>query len=159
VNQRSLRFDDTKYLYQGGNCIEFYRKVKNLGLLMNDELTWDDQVCRNVLFTLKWLRIMWHFSPLKTRQKLVTSLTVPQFFYCDVIFSKSSTRLRERLKVTFNSCARYIFRIPRHEHITLYTNHILGIPLDQYYSFRNCCTMNNIIKTGCPRFIHGASIW
>jgi hypothetical protein len=54
VNPRSLRFDDTQFLHLGGNRIEFYRKVKNSGLLINDELTWDDQVskvCQNVLFT------------------------------------------------------------------------------------------------------------
>jgi hypothetical protein len=82
-----------------------------------------------------------------------TSLIVPQILYCDVIFSKSTARLRERLEVTFNSCARYVFGISRREHITQYTNQILGIPLDQYYSFRICCTMNNIIKTGCPRYL------
>jgi hypothetical protein len=68
--------DDTQYLHLGGNRIEFYRKVKNLGLLMNDKLTGDDQVskvCRNVLFTLKRLWTMWHFTPLRTRHKLVTS--------------------------------------------------------------------------------------
>jgi hypothetical protein len=42
VNPRSLRFDDTQYLHLGVNCIEFYRKEKNLGLLMNDKLIWDD---------------------------------------------------------------------------------------------------------------------
>jgi hypothetical protein len=35
---------------------------------------------------------------------------------------------------------------------TSHNTQIIGIPLDQYYSFRICCTMNNIIKTGCPRY-------
>jgi hypothetical protein len=119
---------------------------------MNNELTWNDQVsnvCRNVLFTLRRVWTMWHSTPLRTCHKLMTSLIVPQILYCDVIFSISTARLRERLKVTFNSSARYIFGIS----ITQYTNQILGIPLDQYYRFRNCCTMNNITKTGCPRYL------
>jgi hypothetical protein len=139
VNPRSLQFDDTQYLHLGGNRIKFHRKVKNLGLMMNDELTWDDQVskvCRNVLFTLKHLWTMSNFTPMETRHKLVTSLIVPQFLYCDVIFSKSTARLRERLKVAFNSCARYIYRISRYEHITQYASRILGIPLEQFYSFK-----------------------
>jgi hypothetical protein len=36
------------------------------------------------LANVKWL------TPIQTRQKLVTSLIVPQLLYCDVIFSKSS---------------------------------------------------------------------
>jgi hypothetical protein len=65
------------------------------------------------------------------------STTVPLFLYCDVISSKSTIRLHERLKVTFNSCARYIFGISRRANIIKYTNQILGTPLDQYYSFRS----------------------
>jgi hypothetical protein len=123
---------------------------------MNDEFTWEDQVskvCLNVLFTLKRLWTMSTFMPMETRHKLVTSLIVPQFLYCDVIFSNSTVRLRERLKVVFNSCTKYIYGISRYEHITQYANRILGSPLEKFYSFRVCCTMNNIIKTGCPRYL------
>jgi hypothetical protein len=55
VNPRSIRFDDTQYLHLIENHIKFHRKVKNLGQMMNDELTWEYQaskVCRNVLFAI-----------------------------------------------------------------------------------------------------------
>jgi hypothetical protein len=71
--------------------------------------------------------------------------TVP--VYCEVIYSKSSTRLRECLKVTFNSCARYIYGISRYEHISTCINRILTVPLDIYYSIRICCMINKIIKS------------
>jgi hypothetical protein len=90
---------------------------------------------------------------LQTRQMLVTSLIVPQLLYCDVIFSKSSARLRERLKLAFNSCARYIYGISRYEQISNYTNRILGVPLDVYYSMRICCMINKIIKSGGSRYL------
>jgi hypothetical protein len=70
------------------------------------------------------------------------------YFLRYVIFSKSTARLRELLKVVFNSCSRCIYGISRYEHIAQYGNRILAIPLKQFYSFRMCCTMNNIIKTG-----------
>jgi hypothetical protein len=74
------------------------------------------------------------------------SASGPQFLYCDVIFSKSSARLRECLKLAFNSCYRYI---------STYTNRILGVPLNVYwfYSIRICCMINNIIKSGGPRYL------
>jgi hypothetical protein len=123
---------------------------------MNSKLTWDDQIskiCRNVFFTLKQLWPMSQFTPIQTCQKVVTSLIVPHFLYCDVIFSKSSVRLRERLKLAFNSCARYIYGISRYEHISTYTKRILGVPLDVYYSMRICCMINKIIKSGGPRYL------
>jgi hypothetical protein len=123
----------THNTYTWAEIASHHRKVKNLGLMMNDELTWEDQVskvCRKVLFTLKRLWIMSNFTPMEMRHKSVTSLILSQFLYCDVIFSKSTARVRERLKVAFNSCARYIYGISRYEHITQYDNRILGIPLN-----------------------------
>jgi hypothetical protein len=138
------------------NNIVSHQKVKNLGLIMNSKLTWDDQItkiCRNVFFTLNRVWPMSQFTPRQTRQKVVTSLIVPQFLYYDVILFKSSARLRERLKLAFKSCARYIHGISRYEHISSYTNRILGVPLDVYYSMRICCMINTITKSGGPRYL------
>jgi hypothetical protein len=157
VNPAGRPIYQTLGLRMGGSSIAFSRKVKNLGLVMNSEFTWDDQVskvCRNVLFTLKHLWTMSQFTPLKMRHKLVTALIIPQCLYCDVIFLKSTARLRERLKIAFNSCARYIYGISHFEHISHYSNQILGVPLDLYYNYRICCTMNTIIKSGCPRYLY-----
>jgi hypothetical protein len=115
---------------------------------MNCNLTWDDQVskiCRNVFFTRKRLWTISHFTPLQTRHKLVTNLIV----------NKSTARLRERLKVAFNSCARYIFRISRFEHISQYTNKYWG-----YCWISTTVTgvaaptsMNKIILSGGPQYL------
>jgi hypothetical protein len=88
ANPRLLQYDDACQISLDGNTIAFHQKVKNLGLIMNSKLTWDDQkskICRNVFFTLERLLLMSQFTPIQTRQKLVTSLIVPQFLYCDVI--------------------------------------------------------------------------
>jgi hypothetical protein len=112
----------------------------------------------NVSYTLRRLLPMGDFTPVETRRKLVTSLIVPQFLYCDIIFCKSSMKLRERLKLAFNSCVRYIYSISRFQHISPFANKILGVPLDTYYSFRVCCAMFRLIKSGCPGYLY-ASVW
>jgi hypothetical protein len=40
------RRNDTQYLHLGRNHIKFHRKVKNLGLMMNDEEDQVSKVCR-----------------------------------------------------------------------------------------------------------------
>jgi hypothetical protein len=62
-------------------------------------------------------------------------------------------RLRERLKLAFNSGARYIYSIFRFQHISPFANKILGVPLDTYYSFRVYCAMFRLIKIGCPGYL------
>jgi hypothetical protein len=109
----------------GGSQIAGFVKVKSLGLIINQNLTWSDQInkiCRNVFFKLKRLWPMAHFTPIETRKKLVISFIVPQFLYCDVVFSKTTLGLQEELKVAFNSCARYIYGVSRYQHISQFTN-------------------------------------
>jgi hypothetical protein len=105
--------------------------------------SWVDNVARTIQTCSS---VLFHLAPLvaygtfySNRDTVQVSLIVPQFLYCDVIFAKSSARLREQLKINFNACARYIYGISRFQHISEYTNRILGMPLDVYYDWRICC--------------------
>jgi hypothetical protein len=43
ANPRQFQLDNSSQIFLSGNCIELHQKVKNLGLMMNCNLTWDDQ--------------------------------------------------------------------------------------------------------------------
>jgi hypothetical protein len=124
VMHRFLQLDDACQILLD-NTIDFHQKVQKLGLIIE---TFHKQ-----------------FTPIQTRQKLVTSLIVPHFLYCDVIFFKSSARLRERLKLALNSCSRYIYGISYYGHISTYINRILGV--------RICCMIHKLIKSGGTRYL------
>jgi hypothetical protein len=100
----------------GPNQISYFDKVKNLGIIMIRDLTWNDhaaKISKNALFTLKMLWTTTSFTPIETRRKQVTALIIPQFLHGDIIFSKTSAGLHERFKMTLNSCACYIDGISR----------------------------------------------
>jgi hypothetical protein len=57
--------------------IEYSNKVKNLGLIIDDKLTWDPQVssvCQKCYFTLHRLYKFRAYTPIETRKRLVTTL-------------------------------------------------------------------------------------
>jgi hypothetical protein len=89
-----------------------------------------------------------------TRQKLALSLVVLLFLYCDVVYSKTSAGLRHKLKVAFNSCARYVYGVSRRDHISDYANSSLGMPLGKFFSFKICCQMYNIISSEELGYLH-----
>jgi hypothetical protein len=39
--------------------------------------------------------------------------------------------------------------------MSFFANKILGVPLDTYYSFRICCAMFRLIRSGCPGYLFG----
>jgi hypothetical protein len=58
-------------------------------------------------------------TPILTHKRLVQSLIVPLFLYCDVVYSQS-VGLNSMLNVAFNFCARYIYGIRRSGNISAY---------------------------------------
>jgi hypothetical protein len=94
---------------------------------------------------------VWHTTnQLKPEENLWQHWIVPQFLYSSSIFCKTSMRLRKRLKVGFNACARYIYGMSRFRHISPFSKRI---DIDTYNIFRMCCTMFKLIKGGCPGYL------
>jgi uncharacterized membrane protein len=82
-------------------------KVRNLGMLVDNRVSFQDQA-NDILRRVKRL---WHYADIKsvlTRKRLVQSLIVPYFLYCDVIYSHTSAGVNRQLNVAFNSCARIL---------------------------------------------------
>jgi hypothetical protein len=63
--------------------------------------------------------------------------------WCD--FFQGAVGLRNRLRLAYNSCARYILGIRRSENTLGYFSRILVLPLGWYYSFRICYQMYRIV--------------
>jgi Reverse transcriptase (RNA-dependent DNA polymerase) len=140
----------------GGDTIQIYNKFKNLGVIFNDKLNWNDHVNyirKNTTFSLRRLWSATNFASIEVRKKLVTSLIVPKLLYCDIIFSRASYGISNDLKQIFNSCARYIFKIHPNDHITEYTHRILGISPDLFFCGRMCVAMKNLIATATPSYL------
>jgi hypothetical protein len=103
----------------GDTIIPFSYKVKNLGVIMNCNLTWNDQISSVVSSVNGALSRLWctaHFTPVETRRKLVVALLLPKFQYCDILYSQSSVGYRDNK--CYNSCARYVYNIRTSESIS-----------------------------------------
>jgi hypothetical protein len=63
--------------------------------------------------------------------------------------------VNKRLNVAFNSCAKYIYGVPRFRSISSYSAQILGVPLNTYFEhiFRRCSMMYRLITTRCPGYL------
>jgi hypothetical protein len=80
--------------------IPYSPKVKNLGVIINCNLTWNDQITSIVRSVNGALSRLWctaHFTPVETRRRLVVALLLPKFQYCDILYSQSSMGNRDRL--------------------------------------------------------------
>jgi Reverse transcriptase (RNA-dependent DNA polymerase) len=140
----------------GDTIMPYSTKVKNLGVIMNCNLTWNDQISSIVSGVNGALSRLWctaNFTPVETRRKLVVALLLPKFQYCDILFSQSSVGNRDRLNKCYNSCARYVYNIRSSESISGPAKNITGRTLDQLLEFRICSFFHKIIQQRSPGYL------
>ena len=101
--------------------IPWSTNVKNLGLIINNKLTWDDHInsiSRKIFFTFHSLNRIKKFLPQKTRKLLVETLIYPHLDYCDSVYNDLNVKLANKLQIMQNTCVRYIFDLRKYDRIT-----------------------------------------
>ena len=139
-----------------GEVIPYLNKVKNLGVIFNKTLFWNDHlnsVSSKVHFVLYRLFKFSYLTPYRTKIKLVKSLILPYFLYVDVLLGCPSSMCSNRLNFIFNTCIRYVCNISRRDHVSPYSSIILGYTFTNYLKHRNCLYMHILLTNESPDYI------
>ena len=116
----SMLYVIPKILVMGKN-VAYSKKVKNFGLIIDDVLSWSPQVssvCQKIYMCLHNLYKFQSVTPFETRHRLVNSLIMPHFDYCDIVYGDLNAECLSRLQKAQNRAVRYIFNVKNREHIT-----------------------------------------
>jgi hypothetical protein len=137
-------------IYLKGQPVPNDKSVKNLGLVLNNVFSWENQVnsiFRRVDFALRRHWSIASYAPVRTQRKLAQSLIIPLFLYCYVVCSKTSAGYLDKLQGAFNASARYVYAVLRRDHISDYGNSLLGMLLGKFSNFRYIakCTRSSLI--------------
>jgi len=144
-----IKVDDT--------TIPYATKVKNLGVIMNCNLTWNDQISTVVSGVNGALSRLWctaNFTPTETRRKLAVALLLPKFQYCDILYSQSSEGNKDRLNRCYNSCARYVYSIRTTESVSEPAKNITGRSLNQLHGYRICSFLHKLLLQQSPGYLY-----
>ena len=95
----------------GGNCVRFVTSAKNLGIILDDELSFEHQVTavvKSCFVTIRKISKVKSFLSVDQLKTLVTSCVFSKLDYCNSIYYGMSTRLLLKLQSVQNSAARLI---------------------------------------------------
>lgn len=154
ISNKSIK--DPPPIFLGNDSIDYVNKVKVLGVMLNNKLTWDDHVMkvrRDIFATLSMLRQTQHLITQSLRLKLVKTLVVPRITYCSNIFMGCSRKLWNQLNVSFNSCARYIYQTRSRDPVSKHAYDILNCTLEHYIQYQACLFIFNLMRTNCPSYL------
>ena len=124
-----------------GMDIKFVDCVTNLGCKINTTLTCTNQISCIVSKVYSILRNLWRsssFVPTEIKRKLVIQLILPIVTYSAVVYSQLDSRSSHKLLVCWNNVTRYVYGLKKFDHISAYSDKILGCGILKYLQARNC---------------------
>lgn len=140
-----------------GEVIPPSNRVVNLGLHLDNNLTWSHQVntvVQKVYNTLRTFRRFAAVLSMPTRHKLVQAVIVPIFTYCDIVYYHGlSAALKLQLHRCFKSAVRFVYNLRRRDSTGTVRNSILGHDLPANYHLRTCCFMKQGYDGNLPGYI------
>ena len=108
-------------LQTGDSDTELSRVVRNLGVLLDCSLTFEDHVnsvCKIARFHLFNIQRIRHLLPLRECEQLVHSFVFSRIDYSNGLLYGLPKKQLHKLQMVLNSAARVIHRVPKRQHIT-----------------------------------------
>lgn len=108
--------------------------VKNLGLLVDNTLSWVPQVAdvsRKIFATVRSLNRWKNFLPIKTKITLANSLLLPILDYADICYPDLTEEQLNKLERLQNLCIRFIFGLRKFDHVSHYRVKLKWLPIRQ----------------------------
>ena len=104
-NIKRIDFPNLQPLIVNGRLIPFSEPVKNLGLVINSTLRWDEHIQTLITKTNKTLFFLFSKCcnlPINLKKQLVSQLLFPQFDYVCTNFLDLSKELETKLQTQLN---------------------------------------------------------
>lgn len=138
------------------NCIRFSRVVKNLGVYIDSNLTFLNQVKSlkktsfKTLRNIRKLRYLFSEDQLKL---LVNSLVVCKLDYCNGLYYGANQKVLQELQLIQNAAAKVIFGLYKHNHLgdCLHTLHWL--PVRQRIQFKLLLMVYKTLNGQGPQYL------
>ncbi len=157
--------EHTKFLFLG-KAIQPVQSAKDLGLIMDSTLSFDEHIQDLVSSCMKKLhqisRIKNLFAP-RTLEMIIQSCVLSKLFYCSSVWSATSHKNISKLQTVQNFAARLLTGTRKYDHITPVLKQLKWLPVEKILYLRDCvmtykCMKNRAPEYLCQRFIMRSDI-
>jgi hypothetical protein len=156
-NRTHINTANVNKIVINGVPVEYSTKIKNLGIIIDENLSWSSHVssiCQRSYLALFHLYKFRSLTPFKTRIRLVNSLILPLYDYCNFVYCDINNSGLNRLQVSLNNAVRYIFDIKPREHITKYYIKLGWLKISERRDVGVCVMMHKILNNCAPEYLN-----
>ena len=136
-----------------GECLKPSLHVKNLGVVMDQTLSWNQHVklisqrCFGILIGLYHTR---HVLPHAVLPKLVDALVISHVRYCIQVYGNCNAELLDSIQKIFNFAARFLSGRRKYDHISDVLRNLEWLNSRQFIAYFDLCMLHKVVTTGCP---------
>lgn len=137
--------------------IQVVDKVKNLGIVFNNTLTWKDHITSATGKTFGMLRSLYRtqaYTPQHIRELLAKTYLLPKLLYGCELFVNCDSCSKRRLSVAFNAIIRYVYKIKRYEGTSETARKLYGVCFQDLIQIRSILLLHKIIYTKEPSYLY-----
>lgn len=156
-NLKLLGQTDINPIIVDNTVIPFTNCVKNLGLQISSDIKWDTQIANIITQTNKSIYFMYSKCqnlsiPLK--KQIASQLLFPHFDYACINFYDLSLEQESSLQKQLNKAVRFIFKLPKHQHITPFLKKLNWLPLKSRREYFLITQTFKVLKTKTPLYLY-----
>ena len=148
--------------YLNNVCLEIVDEVKNLGIIIRNDLSWEAQInciCNKVYKTIYQLRRIAIDFPTKVRQQLVETLVFPFFDYATVAYCDLNGENINRLQKAQNAALRFALRLRLDQHVTPEFRRLGWLKIVEKKKLAIATMMFKLLKFNKPEYLYSKFIF
>jgi len=157
ISKRPVDMESVPDILIGNDKIELVQSAKNLGVIFNSSLSFDNHIRATLGKVYGMLRCLWasqSFTPQHIRLLLAKTYLIPVLLYGCELFANMDSTHKQKMNVLYNNIARYIFDRKRFDSISTYAKQISGMSFSNLLDFKSLIALQKIISTGQPPYLH-----
>ena len=153
-----LRQLNSLELHINNVIIPYSASVRNLGVVMDSELTFSKNVsllCQRAYFGLRQLLPFRNFLDGQLKLLLAESLILSLFNYCDTVYGPCLCQAdSQRLQRVQNCCSPYVTYVPRFTHVTPYLRNLQCIKIQERRLIHYVVFVYKVLLTQRPSYLY-----
>ena len=155
-NTRRLERTNIPEIKIEGKAIERKKHVTNLGVILDENLSFEkhvNEIIRKALFKLKMAFRFIKFLSKDSRIRVVEAYVLSQLNYCDVVWNSISQSLGTKIQKLQNTCIRFIYGLRKYDHISNKVKELNTLNMTNRRSVHALTLLHKIINNRAPKYL------
>lgn len=152
-----LKLLDIPSIIVENTVVPFRDSARNLGVILSDDLTWNDHVSKitsNINSILCSLYKNQSSIPIQVRITLIKHLVFPHFDYACTVYNSLSEYLNQKLQKLQNRCVRFIFNLRKDSSITPFRKRLSWLTVRFRRKYFLGLSVYKILKAQRPIYLY-----